>query len=158
MADLIYDCLKAIGTSTNADRVVLAPIHTNDFNDYEVYNKVFSVRHEYIRTNGIPSISHLVQNKPISILQLEHDYYKDKFLIIKNNEIDGFPEKCKHHLKILNCHTIINRNVYWLSSIIAILSLQYLTTPCNYNNNNLSDLDDIITPIENMGLVKACVI
>lgn len=115
--------LQNIKEDFNADRVVVALIHSAGSKNLESYHYLFSIKHEVVSL-GMPRIKEYVKNKPLSILLNENKYYENNILFI-SSELNSFPNFCLNHLGKLQITTLINRYIFFEDIIIGLFSIQY---------------------------------
>ena len=120
---LVDILLKDLCEYFDADRIVLADIHSYSYKDYDAYDKYFSVKYEYLKDTF--SIKDIVKNIPLDVLRLEYPYYKNNIIVCDINKQSTDFKGCVDHLTNINADVIINCFVYFNKSIIGILSVQY---------------------------------
>ena len=130
--------LMDLASYFKANRVVVASIHSQSYVDYEAYDKVFSIMYEYCEDTF--SISQIVKNIPISILQKEQEFYKNDILVV--NKHSSLLDVCTAHLDKIGTEVIVNYLIRFNKLIVGILSLQYTKAKHIKTYSDLS-LEDI---------------
>lgn len=126
--------LNKIREDFNADRLVLAKIHTGSPQGLGPYLYYFSIQHEIRKDESIKKIKPFVQYKPVSILELEHSNYESDILFT-SKELEEYPLLCNNHLKRIETSTLINFYIYYHNLIIGLVSLQYISlNNCPFKN------------------------
>ena len=140
-ANSVKTILVELAQQFNADRIVVASIHSTCVEDLGAYNKVFSVVFEH--SNDTFSISSVIKNIPISVLERELAFYKDNILVVSKNS--SFPKKCISHLTNINAEVLINCHIKIDKLIIGVLSLQYTKAKHikQYNDLTVEDINQI---------------
>lgn len=140
-ANYVKTILIKLAQRFNANRIVVASIHCTSIEDLEAYNKVFSVVFEHL--NNTFSISSIIQNIPISVLETELSYYKDNILVVSKDS--NLPEKCISHLTNIDAEVLINCHIKIDKLIVGILSLQYTKAKHikHYNDLTVEDINQI---------------
>lgn len=116
--------IKNFKKEFNADRLLIAQIHSAGIKGPSMYEFLFSIVFEELNPD-IKSVGSMIQRKPISILCKEHSSYKEDLLFV---DITKWEERdlCKSHFKQLDIECFINRYLFIDNTLAGILSFHYI--------------------------------
>lgn len=136
--EFFLESIKDLKQQLNADRVLIAKIHSAGIEGLAIYEFLFSIVFEDLSPD-VKSVGSLIQRKPISILCKEHSSYKKNLLYVDITQWKGH-DLCKSHFRQLDIECFINRYLFIDKVLAGILSFHYTERKsCPFN-----DFEDVL--------------